>query len=407
MAAAEDIADDIEDRLAVIVGQLNALHARLVDLVAEARVTDAWAGLGIRSLTHWLTWKAGVTNQRAAELVRLADAQRTHPELSTQFATGQLTVDQAATAVKVAPHHDHRAAEMAPSATVNQLKIMVRCSRPVAPPSRPDGGPADPPEDTVTSWTGDDGRYHLHADLSADRGRVVDAALTAARDRIGGDSGVPVTSADALVDVAERSLDLESAARRDRVRIHLFLDPTAPVPVTWPDGTSVPDVIRDHLTCDALLSPVFTAGGHPVSVGRTQRTVPDRTRRLVLHRDRACRVPWCGARRHLDVHHLDHWLRHGRTDYQRLITLCGRCHRAHHHGLLGISGNPLEPDGLVFTDRRDHVLTGRPRSVAPAGPPPDPTHPYEHALGERLDTRSVGAVFEDPPQHSPPSAGAA
>ena len=75
-------ADDIEDRLAVVVGQLNALHAQLVDLVAEAQATNAWSGLGIRSLTHWLTWKAGVTNERANALVRLAAAKTTHPAVS-------------------------------------------------------------------------------------------------------------------------------------------------------------------------------------------------------------------------------------------------------------------------------------------------------------------------------------
>ena len=152
---------------------------------------------------------------------------------------------------------------------------------------------------------------------------------------------------------------------------------------------------------------MFTDGAHPVSVGRTQRTVPERTRRLVLHRDKACRVPWCGARRHLDVHHLDHWVDGGRTDYDRLIALCSRCHRAHHHGELGITGDPLTPDGLVFTDRRGRIITGQPRSVPPTQPPPEPEEPYEHPLGERLSTRDVSAALPDPPQHAPPSAGVA
>ena len=402
-------ADDIEARLAVIVGQLNALHAQLVDLVAEARDTDAWAGLGIRSLTHWLTWKAGVTNERANALVRLADAKTTHPELSTLFADGELTVDQAAVAVKVEPRHDHRVAEMAPLATVNQLRVIVRCSLPAEP------APADPgrlapsePADTVSTWTGDDGRFHLHADLSADHGHIVDAALRAARDRLRQEApGARITWVDALLDIAERSVGGETPARRERFRINLFLDPAAPVPATWPDGTTLPDLIRNHVTCDGLLSPVFTADARPTAVGRSQRIVPERLRRLVLHRDHACRVPWCGSRHDLDVHHIVHWLGGGRTDYENLVALCRRCHRAHHHGLLGISGDPVAPDCLVFTDRLGRVVTGQPRAVPPAAPPPEPNHPYEHALGERMDTRCVGAVFSDPPQHAPPSTGAA
>ena len=408
MSAAAPV-DDIEDRLAVIVGQLNALHAQLVDLVAEARDTNAWAGLGIRSLTHWLTWKAGVTNQRANALVRLADAKATHPELSTLFADGQLTVDQAAVAVKVEPRHDHRVAEMAPFATVNQLRTIVRCSLPAKPaPADPERPAATDPTDSVSHWTGDDGRFHLNADLSADQGHIVDAALRAARDRLRKENpGARITWVDALLDIAERSLGAEAPARRERFRVNLFLDPAAPVPATWPDGTTLPDLIRDHLTCDGLLSPVFMDDAHPTAVGRTQRIVPERLRRLVLHRDRACRVPWCGARHDLDVHHIIHWLRGGHTEYENLVALCRRCHRAHHHGLLGIAGDPVAPDGLVFTDRLGRVLTGQPRAVPPTEPPPEPRLPYEHALGERMDTRCVGAVFSDPPQHAPPPAGAA
>jgi hypothetical protein len=259
----------------------------------------------------------------------------------------------------------------------------------------------------VSSWFDDAGRYHLTADLAADRGRVVDAALSAARDRLRGDGGGRVTWVDALVDVAGRSFDNELPARRERFRVNVFIDPNAPVPARWSDGTAVPAAIREHLTCDGTLAPVLTDGAHPVSVGRTQRTPPERTRRLVLQRDKACRVPWCGARRHLDVHHLDHWADGGQTDFDRLIALCSRCHRAHHHGQLGISGNPLDPDGLLFTDERGRVITGQPRSLPPTEPPPEPEEPYEHPLGERLSTRDVGAALPDPPQHAPPSAGAA
>jgi hypothetical protein len=413
---ADDAVVDVEERLAQIVGQLNALHAQLVDLVAEARRTNAWAGAGVRSLTHWLTWKAGVTNERANALVRLADAQRTHPQLSQRFADGELTVDQAAIAVKAPDYADAQVAEMAPFATVNQLRTIVRCAQPVIPAATPAaalaedgraGGAAAGPADSVTAYTGDDGRYHLRADLSADRGRIVDAALSAARDRLRADGGSRATFVEALVDLAERSLDGEPPARRERYRVNIFLDPTGPVPATWPDGTWLPDAIRDHVTCDGLLSPVFTSDGHPVSVGRTSRIVPPRTRRLVLHRDRGCRVPWCGAQRHLDVHHIVHWLLGGPTDDDNLVTLCSACHRAVHHGQLGISGDPRRSDGLVFTDHRGRVITGQPRAVPPSGPPPEPRLPYEPALGERLDTRSVGAALPDPPQHAPPSSDVA
>jgi hypothetical protein len=399
--AAAPGADDIEDRLAVIVGQLNALHAQLVDLVAEARATNAWAGVGIRSLTHWLTWKAGVSNPHAAQLVRLAEAKATHPRITETFAAGRLTVDQAAVAVKVPAYCDAQVAEIAPLASVNQLHTIVRCSQPVTSPAAAPAAEED--EDWFKAWFSDDGRYHLAGDLSPDRGRIVDDALSAARDRLRADSDIRPTLVDALVDMAEASLEPTPGAGGGRgVRINLFLDPTAPIPATWADGTTVPDVIRDHLSCDGLLSPVFTDGARPVSVGRSRRIPPEHTRRLVMHRDKACRVPWCRARRHLDVHHLDHWLHHGNTNYERLITLCSRCHRAVHHGALGISGDPCDPDGLTFTDHLGRTLTGQPRVAPPTGPPPEPEQPYEHPLGEPLSSRDVAAALPDPPQHAPP-----
>ena len=409
MTAAADV-DDLEDRLAVIVGQLNALHAQLVDLVAEARDTGAWSGAGIRSLTHWLTWKAGVTNERANGLVRLAAAKTTHPALSTLFADGQLTVDQAAVAVKVPDYADARVAEMAPLATVNQLRTIVRCAQPVTPPPSDSSGQRPPaPVDSVSAYTSDDGRYHLTADLAADHGRILDAALDAARDRIRHDTGTRATLVDALVDVAARSLDGETPARRERVRINLFLDPTGPVPASWPDGTWLPDAIRDHLTCDGLLSPVFTSGGRPVSVGATQRIVPARTRRLVMHRDLGrCRVPWCGARRHLDVHHIVHWLlggKHRRRQPRHAVRRLppGRPPRRPRR-----QRRPLHarrPDVHRPPGSHDHrAAPGRPARPARRR---EPRHPYEHALGERMDTRSVGAALPDPPQHAPPTTDVA
>ena len=56
-----------------------------------------------------------------------------------------------------------------------------------------------------------------------------------------------------------------------------------------------------------------------MSVGRTQRIVPERTRRLILRRDGGCRVPGCGHDRIVQIHHIIHWLDSGPTDTSNLI----------------------------------------------------------------------------------------
>jgi hypothetical protein len=123
--------------------------------------------------------------------------------------------------------------------------------------------------------------------------------------------------------------------------------------------------------------------------------VPDRTRRLVLRRDKKCRVPWCTQHRWLQVHHIIHDEHGGPTDTWNLAGICGPCHRLHHKGLLGITGNADEPNGLTFTDAHGGVVDPASRPRKPTGPPPHPVKPYRHPLGERLHTRDL--FFPEPP----------
>ncbi|HEX6235556.1 MAG TPA: hypothetical protein VFZ68_00080, partial [Acidimicrobiales bacterium] len=50
---------------AAAMGAVNAGVARLVAAVRVLLDTDGWAGPGIRSPEHWLTWKAGISRGRA------------------------------------------------------------------------------------------------------------------------------------------------------------------------------------------------------------------------------------------------------------------------------------------------------------------------------------------------------
>jgi Domain of unknown function (DUF222) len=125
-------AAELEDRLQSVCGQLNVLHAELVDLAAEALATGCWEGWGIKSLGHWLTWKAGLSSSRAAEVVRLAEARTTHPEVMASFSAGGLSVDQAAVATKAPAYLDRDFAQLAEVATVAQLRIAVHAARPPA-----------------------------------------------------------------------------------------------------------------------------------------------------------------------------------------------------------------------------------------------------------------------------------
>ncbi|MGH9134375.1 MAG: HNH endonuclease, partial [Ilumatobacteraceae bacterium] len=271
-----------------------------------------------------------------------------------------------------------------------------------------DPQPADPQPDPepepVAEWLSlshlEDGGWQLAGRLDADHGAIVETALREARDALFQRDGHRASGVDGLVEISNRSLDtITDPARRDRYRIHLHLDPDNTMIDGW--GRRLPGWLRDLVCCDTILSTVNHHNGLAVSVGRTQRTIPERTRRLVVLRDRGCRVPGCATERVLQVHHIIHWDPHdgeGPTDTWNLICLCPRHHRMHHQGLLGISGNADQPNGLTFTDTHGRPIAPGPRPRPPTGPPPPPTGRYRHPLGERLQTRWV--VF-NPPRPTP------
>jgi Domain of unknown function (DUF222) len=397
----------VEDRLADLCGHRNSLDALLVRLVAEALETGVWEMPGIVSPAHWLAWKAGLSSAHAQQLVTVARRRGELPVTFRAFDAGELSLDQVAPIATKAPRWaDSELCEFAKLATVTQLRRVLRSyDFPPDPTTNDDGDDPQPvvsrPVESLSLWHGDDGRWELRGDLDADHGAVLDAALREAQDAVFHRDGVVASKVDALVEIANRSLDsIVDVGRRDRYRVHVHLD----VDNTMLDGLGhhLPTWLRDLICCDTILSTVNEQGGIPVSVGRTQRTVPERTRRLVILRDRGCRVPGCNADRVLEVHHVIHWdpdHGNGGTDTWNLACLCPRHHRLHHQGRLGISGNADDPHGLIFTDTFGHVM--HPAAVArpPTAPPPQPTGRYQHPLGERLHMRWV--TFNPPPPPTP------
>lgn len=383
-ATAED-GRALEPRIGELCGQLNAVHAELVDVIADAARTGAWQGAGIRSLSHWVSWKCGMSNAHARQLVDIAERRESHPELSARFDDGLVSVDQAAIAVQCHPVDDADFAHAATVMTIAQLRLLLRASQPAPDAPAPD---AAKPE-SVAMFHSRNGDWRCDIRLDADRGELVRAALHEARDRLFHDGVVDVSWADALVDMAKRSLDSVAVSRRERFRINLFLNPAEDARATWVNGIAIPDAIRDLLLCDGTINPTFTEAGYPVNVGRSLRVVPDRLRRLIERRDQKCRVPWCQRERGLQIHHLVEWKDGGRTDTANLIALCEHCHRQHHKGQLGITGNADRPDGLTFTGHNGHLIDFAAHPQRPSRPAPAPKRPYRHPDGGRMQKSAI------------------
>lgn len=382
---------DVDSRVAEISGFLNVQHARLVRTVADALAAGECGGSGLRSPAHWLAIRAGLSSAHAQLVVRVAERIDAFPRLEAAFESGRFTLDQVAEIVKAPDWADNHVLEFAQVATVSQLRVTMRDQ--FFDDGTTAAGAADTknaPKDRLSFGPTGDHRWKINGELDIDAGRRIEAALTEAKDSLFERGDTDVTWPDALVEVAERSLDaVPSDSRRDRHRTWLHLDVTSGAATTT-DGWRIPLAIRDRLLCDGVVQPVWERDGVPFASGRTQRVVSDRLRRVVERRDRGCRVPGCTNERYVEVHHIIHWLQGGVTDSWNLISLCPYHHRAHHRGLLGISGNADTDEGVVVTDAHGRPLptTNQPR--LPARDPDPPSESYVPPTGERLDHRWFG-----------------
>ena len=400
----------LQASLAGVCGQVNAQHAQLVRLAETALAGDAWKQIGIHSASHWLAWQAGLATGTAQKILAVARRAGIHPAVMAAFDAGELSLDQVALAVRAPRWTDTEICSLAKMLTVQQLSMVVRrypftsdeelARRAAAsgdtaaePQPAPTPEPEQGPVSSMSMGTDADGVGQVRACLAPDDYRVFETAMRESRDALFHAGNPGVNWADALIEVCHRSLDtITEPSRRDRYRINLYIDTDGTA--TFADNWRIPDPIRERLFCDGTINAVGLVGGVAVNVGRSQRIVPDRTRRVVEHRDLGCRVPGCNQSRWVQVHHIIHWdSDDGPTDTWNLICLCPRHHRLHHHGQLGITGNADLPAGtpgaVVFTDIRGSPLKPAADPAAPTSPPPEPAGRYVHPLGERLDRRAV------------------
>jgi hypothetical protein len=437
---------EIEKSVDEIAGYLNSQYARLVDHVATLSADKRlWQGEGLWTMEAWLAWRAGVSPATAGALVAIANRVDQLPASVERFRRGELSLDQMAAVARRAPSWtDARTAQLATSMTVRQIRRLLADypfpdtdpesdaeptggaadgERDPSVPADPDSGSADANHDTtpdatsggevgdgagrgandsssggaissaqgidewMSQWRDDDGSLRFAGHADCDSGAIIAAALAEARDRLIRSRGGEVSWLDALRDVAERSLDtVTEPTRRERFKVSALIDTDDKMTIA---GHPVTAAVQRHLTCDGELVPVMLDDGVPLSVGRRQRIVPDRTRRVVEERDGyRCKLPGCGAKHFLEVHHIIHWLTGGPTDTWNLICLCPHHHRLHHRGRLGITGNADVEGGVTFTDSKDRPITGSgAKPIPPAGPPPPPAGRYLHPTGERFDTR--------------------
>jgi hypothetical protein len=381
----------IDAELAQVCGTINVAHARLISHLAEVLESGAWEAVGLRSPTHWVTWKCGVSPARAKAMVALAQRLALYPCVREAFCAGELSEDQVEVICRhTPPACDSDVAELARQLTVPQLRSLLRHYNFDATHEPDDGTEPETPRRTAGFGYTDTGTWRLSAEVAGDEGALAERALDAAKRSLKAAGWSKPSWSDALMAIFDSYLAGGTTRRsgdRRTTMLHVNVDDDGQIGAHLHLGPVVSDAVRRYLTCDSRIRAVFESGGTPINVGRVSDVIADHLRTAVEERDGCCREPGCGRTFDLEVHHIVHWEDGGRTETANLVALCGPSHRRHHLGLLGISGNADDPDGLVFTNARGRVIN----AAAKPKPPPvlTPAGNWRHPSGESLDYAAV------------------
>ncbi|MEM8621844.1 MAG: DUF222 domain-containing protein [Actinomycetota bacterium] len=387
-------------RLDEVCGHLNALSGELIDLAVEALADPSTiSGNGIHTPRQYIAWRCGISARRAGQVVAIAERVESLPRCVQLLRDGLISIDQLAVIAEHAPDWaDGELCDLAAHMTVAQLRRTVNMfptdPGPGTDSDRPDNeSPEVASRPDSFSMNRADGRFSLAMETDAIAGAIIERALSEARNALFLDDPDSATWTAAVAEVAQRSLDaVTDPGRRDRYRLHIHVNTDQPADRRDPHGWHIPDNVANYFTCDCAVVPTLLADGIPISIGRTSRIIPERTRRQVIYRDHGCRVPGCDPTHHLEIHHIVHWTKGGPTDVCNLIALCGHHHRLHHRGDLHITGNASLPAGapgaVMFTTSDGTVLTSSgARPEPPGAAPPQPAKTYHGPAGERLELR--------------------
>ncbi|MCQ3812596.1 MAG: HNH endonuclease [Acidimicrobiia bacterium] len=124
------------------------------------------------------------------------------------------------------------------------------------------------------------------------------------------------------------------------------------------DGTPLPVSEALRLACNADIVPaVFDTKNQELWVGRKHRLATEAQRAALIIRDKHCigcgrSAVWCEA------HHIEEWLRGGRTDIDNLVLVCKSCH------------HNIHDDGWVVHRNRNGAYELRPPPKPYADYPP-------------------------------------
>ncbi len=186
--------DELERQVVSLAGQIAAMTARWLLLLAEFDRREAWSGVGVRSCAHWLNLHCGMSLGAGREHVRAAHALAGLPVTREAFLAGQLSYSKVRAITRVASVADEEAlVDLARNGSASQVERIVRAYRKAR---NPDEIPPEP--DHFVRWHyAEDGTFVASLRVPPEVGAAWVALLEHARDELFADiTGTRTDAAD-------------------------------------------------------------------------------------------------------------------------------------------------------------------------------------------------------------------
>jgi Domain of unknown function (DUF222) len=356
-----------------LASQLEAWHrvravadGNVVQLLGEVMRREEFRSDGATSPEDWQVERFGLSVASARNYGRVAERAMDLPHLTGALCAGDISLDKMRAVVGLAtPETDQELAACAGEHTVAELGEVARSLRP-----RPDAvGKRGRP---VGSTRFNEACHTMSVQFPAQEFAEVRAAVESQAKAVPSDGETPWDERqyDAFLGLfragASGRSDRGEGASPYFAVFHAPLaalidetgDPTELVGDLERGGLLSLETVR-RLTCDAtFVVAVDDHNGHTMYEGRQRRRPSAAQRREIWRRDRCCRFPGCRNAIFTEAHHLDWWIRGGRTDLPNLALLC-----KFHHDLVHSKGWTVAGDAnaeIVFVGPSGRALTSRP-----------------------------------------------
>lgn len=323
----------VHGELVGIAKRRAALDAEEARMLREAEQLQIWKQFGMVSMLDYMERTVGYAPRTGFDRLRVARVLADLPVLTEALANGDLAYSAVRELVRVAtPTTESSWRHAARGKNLREIERLVAGHR-----------PGDRPDDPT------DEKARLHRVAFEDVDASAFALLRQARQILDDEHGTRMSDSQVVAALASAIVDGASSSEHNgRAKNQIAYAVCSVCDRATQDGGGAP-IFVDAATLEQARCDAQHIGSidNPIPERATQ-DIPPATVRFVWRRDESrCQTPGCRSCRGLEIHHIVARADGGSHEPSNLTLRCSACHRAHHTGLITISGTA--PHALVTT----------------------------------------------------------